>query len=122
MFLAVIVPEWSWSADAPVSSPIAGIDDAAMAKSETASKLIGNKVSEGRGLHPGIFLSLRQAASAYDRDCASSQIPRSDRLVCQQVKPFDSAARRRQNSPRRGFIQCHLAMRNSRKAGWVNCR
>ena len=47
MLLAVIVPEWSWSADVPVSTPVAGIDDAAMAKSARASKLIGNKVYKG---------------------------------------------------------------------------
>ena len=47
MLLAVIVPERSWSADVPVSTPVAGIDDAAMAKSARASKLIGNKVYKG---------------------------------------------------------------------------
>ena len=31
----------------PVSTPVAGIDDAAMAKSARASKLIGNKVYKG---------------------------------------------------------------------------
>jgi sporulation protein YlmC with PRC-barrel domain len=46
MLLAVIVPERAWSADAPVS-PIAGIDDTAMAKSARASKLIGNKIYKG---------------------------------------------------------------------------
>lgn len=47
MLLAVIVPQRAWSADAPVSTPIAGIDDAAMAKSARASKLIGNKIYKG---------------------------------------------------------------------------
>lgn len=47
MLLAVIVPERAWSADAPASTPIAGIDDAAMAKSARASKLIGNKIYKG---------------------------------------------------------------------------
>jgi sporulation protein YlmC with PRC-barrel domain len=35
------------SAEAPVATPIAGIDDAALAKSARASKLIGNKVYKG---------------------------------------------------------------------------
>ena len=47
MLLAVIVAERSWSADVPVLTPVAGIDDAAMAKSARASKLIGNKVYKG---------------------------------------------------------------------------
>jgi sporulation protein YlmC with PRC-barrel domain len=47
VLLAVVVPERSWSADAPAPTPIAGIDNAAMAKSARASKLIGNKVYKG---------------------------------------------------------------------------
>jgi len=47
MFLVAIGPQRSWSADAPIVKPIAGVDDAAMAKSARASKLIGNKVYKG---------------------------------------------------------------------------
>lgn len=47
MLLALTVSEQSWSADAPPAAPVPGIDDAAMAKSARASKLIGNKVYQG---------------------------------------------------------------------------
>jgi sporulation protein YlmC with PRC-barrel domain len=42
-----MAPHPSRSADAPVVSQIAGITDAAMAKSARATKLIGNKVYKG---------------------------------------------------------------------------
>lgn len=47
MLITVTVSERSWSADAPAPTPIAGVNDAAMAKSARASKLIGNKVYQG---------------------------------------------------------------------------
>jgi sporulation protein YlmC with PRC-barrel domain len=47
MFLALMAPHPSRSADAPVATPVAGIDLAAMAKSARATKLIGNKVYKG---------------------------------------------------------------------------
>jgi hypothetical protein len=47
MFLALMAPHPSRSADAPVVTPVAGIDIAAMAKSARATKLIGNKVYKG---------------------------------------------------------------------------
>jgi sporulation protein YlmC with PRC-barrel domain len=47
IFFVVVAPERSWSADAPVATPLSGVDEAAMAKSARASKLIGNKVYKG---------------------------------------------------------------------------
>ncbi|HTW51186.1 MAG TPA: PRC-barrel domain-containing protein [Stellaceae bacterium] len=47
VLLAMMVPERSWGADAPGVTPITGVNDAAMAKSARASKLIGNKVYKG---------------------------------------------------------------------------
>jgi sporulation protein YlmC with PRC-barrel domain len=47
MFLALMTSHLAQSADTAAVTPIAGIDDAVMAKSARASKLIGNKVYEG---------------------------------------------------------------------------
>jgi sporulation protein YlmC with PRC-barrel domain len=47
MLLALAAPNPSRSADATIATSIAGIDDAALAKSARATKLIGNKVYQG---------------------------------------------------------------------------
>jgi sporulation protein YlmC with PRC-barrel domain len=47
MFLALTMAQHAHSADTPIATPIAGIDDAALARSARASKLVGNKVYKG---------------------------------------------------------------------------
>jgi sporulation protein YlmC with PRC-barrel domain len=47
IFIAFTIAHQAQSADTPIATPIAGIEDAALARSARASKLIGNKVYKG---------------------------------------------------------------------------
>jgi sporulation protein YlmC with PRC-barrel domain len=47
IFFALTMSQQALSAETPVVTPIAGIDEAALARSARASKLIGNKVYKG---------------------------------------------------------------------------
>src|ERR1700723_41943 len=67
MFLALMMSQQAQSADTPIATPLAGIDDAALARSARASKLIGNKVYKGDtsiGQIEDILVDLSHATTA----------------------------------------------------------
>src|ERR1700733_2846141 len=67
MFLTLTTSQHARSAEAQVATPIAGIDDAALARSARASKLIGNKVYTGDtsiGQIEDVLIDLDHASTA----------------------------------------------------------